>query len=259
MPFSISSKNDEKTFKYEPVIYISSKPGFDYYLNTGFDFTLTVQYDAKTNKCALLNQFNTKNFLFKGQPIPPKLEIDKVCKIMIEGSDEFITIKILDNIEQNEISQPKTSEREIHAIYGNNINATAKLSIEKKKNEIETARVAIIKQVGGEINDIKRKISMNSKAGILLHIALFLASFVCAFGIANYMTGLPLQESGGVIEMPSNLKLIFIYAIILYGINTILKQGMFLYLQNRLGYNNHASYAAERIMIVLATIFFVVM
>lgn len=252
MSFSISTKNNEKTFTNKSVVYISSKPNYDYYLNPGFDFTLTVQYDVKSNKCYLLNQFNTKKFLFKGQPIPPKLEIDKICKIMIEGTDEYITIKVLDNVMQNNIIK-----EEIHSLNGNNINETAKLNVEKKKNEIEVQRVAIIKQVGGKINDIKRKISMNSKVGILLHIALFLASFVCAFGISNYMTGLPLEESGGVIQMPSNIKLIFIYAIILFGINSILKQGTFLYMQNRLGYNNPASYAAERIMIVLATIFYV--
>ena len=256
MTFSISSKNGEKIFTNKQVIYISSKQGYDYYLNTGFDFTLTVQYDAKSNKCVILNQFNTKKFLFKGQPIPPRLEVEKICKIMAEGSDEFITIKIIDNNEQKEISQNKTSNEGIRTTHTHAANTSAKTDIEKKKSEIETARIAIIKQVGGKINDIKRKISMNSKAGIFLHIALFLASFVCSFGIANYMTGLPLQEAGGVIQMPSNLKLIFIYAVILYGINTILKQGTFLYMQNRLGYNNQASYAAERIMIVLASIFY---
>ena len=271
MAFSISSKNNEKTFNDKTMINISSKQNADYFLNTGFEFMLTVQYDIKSNKCTIFNQFNNPNFLFKGQPLPQKLEIEKVCKIMINGSDEYITIKILENtisnsnphttsatnISNKQLSKEQLTENDLKAIYGNDINAAVKLKVEQRKSELDVARVAILKQVGGKINDLKRKISMNSKAGILLHIASFLASFVCAFGISNYLTGLPLQEADGVIQMPSNLKLILIYAIIVFGIGSTLKQGMFLYMQNRLGHNNQASYAAERIMIVLSSIFYV--
>ena len=55
---------------------------------------LSIQYDKTANKCTILNQFNNPNFLFKGKALPAKLDVDKICKIMIDGTDEFITIKI---------------------------------------------------------------------------------------------------------------------------------------------------------------------
>ncbi|MBQ8459637.1 hypothetical protein IJ541_06005 [bacterium] len=257
MAFTIISKNNEKTFSDKELINISSKPGFDFQVNTGFEFMLTVQYDPKTNKCVLLNQFNNQKFLFKGKPIPARLEIDKVCKIMADGSDEFITIKILGSTVNREIAQEQMTEDDIRAIYGNDINPAARLKIEKRKSEIEQARVSIIKEVGAKINELKRKISMNSKGGILLHVALFLASFVCAFGVSNYLTGLPLSDAGSVIQMPTNLKLIFIYALIVFGVGLILKQGIYLFLQNKLGEDTTTSTIAEKFMICLASIFFV--
>ena len=221
MAFTISSKNNEKTFSDKEVVNISSKPGYDYQINTSFPFMLILQYDAKTNKCLLINQFRNQKFLFKGKPIPASLEIDKVCKIMIDGSDEFLMIKI-DGQARQAIQNDVMTEEDIRAVYGKEVNAGAKLKLEKRKTELENARVAIIKQIAAPVNDMKSKISMNSKGGIVMHIALFMASLVCAFGVSNYLTGLPLADAGSVIQMPTNLKLIFIYALIIFGIGLVM-------------------------------------
>lgn len=164
MAFTIVTKYGEKTFADKELVNISSKEGADITLNLGFDFLLTVQFDPRANKCSILNQFNNTRFLFKGKPLPAKLDIDRVCKIMVDGSDEFISIKVIGETVNREISQENITENDIKAIYGNDINAAAKLMIEKRKSEIEQARVAIIKDIGAPINSLKQKLSMNSKA-----------------------------------------------------------------------------------------------
>lgn len=256
MAFTISSKNNEKTFADKEVVNISSKPGYDYQINTSFPFMLILQYDAKTNKCLLINQFRNQKFLFKGKPIPASLEIDKVCKIMIDGTDEFLMIKV-DGQARQTIQNDVMTEEDIRAVYGNDVNAGAKLKLEKRKTELENARVAIIKQIAAPINDMRSKISMNSKGGIVMHIALFLASLVCAFGVSNYLTGLPLADAGSVIQMPTNLKLIFIYALIIFGIGLVMKQGVYLLLQEKSGQTIENSGIAQRFMIVLSSIFYI--
>ena len=95
MAFIIVTKNGEKTFDGKEVVNISSKDGYDYKLDLGFDFLLTIQYDKTLNKCILLNTFDNPKFLFKGVPMGAKIEIDSICKIMVANSDEFITIKML--------------------------------------------------------------------------------------------------------------------------------------------------------------------
>ncbi len=257
MSFTIITKQGEKTFTDKQLINISSKPGYDVTVDTGFPFMLTVQYDEKSNRCLLINQFNNKKFLFKGQPIPASLEVDKICKIMAEGTDEFITIRVAPSQTANARTSSMT-DADVMALYGNDPNAGAKLVLEKKRSDIENARVAIIKQIAAPINNFKSKISMNSKGGIVLHIALALASLVCAFGVSNYLTGLPLKDAGSVIQMPTNMKLIFIYALVIYGIGLILKQGIYLFLQNNAMRHQVAnSSAAEKFMVVLAAVFYV--
>lgn len=257
MAFSISTKNNEKTFNDKELINIGSKAGCDVLLNLGFDFLLTVQYDAQSGRCIVLNQFNNPKFLFKGKALPPQLEIDKVCKIMVDGSDNFIMIKLVGSSVNQNIAQENLTEQDIRDIYGDDVNAAAKIKIEKRKGEIEAARVAIIKQVGATISDLKNKISMNSKAGIVLHIALFLASLVCAFGVSNYLTGLPLSDAGSVIQMPTNMKLIFVYAVVIFGVGLVMKQGAYLYLQNKLGEDTTTSKIVEKFALILSTVFYI--
>ncbi len=256
MAFTIVSKDGEKTFLDKEVVNISSRDGYDFKLNVNFDFMLTVQFDKNTNKCYLLNQFNNTNFLFKGKTLPQSMEINKVCKLISANSDDFITIKILETTYDTSNLGNNIDENDIKAIYGSNVNPQAKMKIEQAKSEIERARVAIVKDIYADINQLKNKISINSKAGIVLHIALFLASLVCAFGVSNYLTGLPAEDIGNVIQMPTNMKLIFVYSAIVYGIGLILKQGVFLYFQNKLGEDTTVSKTAEKFMIILPCLFY---
>ena len=256
MTFTIITKNNEKTFADKELVNISSRDGYDYKINLGFDFMLTVEYNKDTNRYAILNQFNCQDFLFKGQPLPQRLEIDKVCKIMVKNSDEFISIKVNSDSASTRITPENLTEQDLKDLYGSDINAAAKLKIEKRKAELEDARVAITKKVAYSINDLKSKISMNSKAGIVMHIALFVASIVLAFGVANYLTGLSLKDAGSIIQMPVNMKLVLMYSLIVYGVGLIAKQGVYLFFQNKLEDISPSNRAAETIMIVLSVLFY---
>lgn len=256
MAFTIITKKGEKTFSDKELVNISSKEGYDYWADLGIDFMLNVQYDAKSNTCAVLNPFNCDKILFKGQPLPQRLEVEKMCKLMVKDSDEFITIKVLGNSNGTKIVSENLTEQDLKDLYGDDVKAAARLKIEKRKAEIEEARVSIIKQVSYGINDLKHKISMNSKTGIFLHIALFAASIVLGFGVANYLTGLPLKEAGNIIQMPVNMKLVFVYSLIVYGVGLVLKQGAFLFLQNKSDETSASSIVAEKFMLVISSLFF---
>ena len=178
-----------------------------------------------------------------------------MCKIMVKDSDEFLSIKVESVSAVTRISHETLTEQDVKDFYGDEVNAVAKLKLDNRKAEIEQARVAIIKQVSYTINDLKNKIAMNSKAGIFLHVALFLASLVLAFGLANYLTGLPLKEAGSIIQMPVNMKLVLVYSLIVFGVGLVAKQGMFLFLQNKVEVLSPENSVAEKLMIILSTVF----
>ena len=231
MTFSIITKGNEKTFKDKELVNISSKEGYDYYVNFGFDFLLTVKYDNKSNKCTILNQFNCDKILFKGETLPQTLEVDKTCRLIVKDSDEYIQIKINGPSVSSAISTEKLTEADVKDFYGEKVNASAKLKLEKRKAELEEARISIIKQVYYSINDLTHKLSMNSKTGILLHIVLFFASLLLSFGISNYFTGLDLKEAGNIIQMPVNIRILIVFTFITYSIGLVFRQGIFLFFQ----------------------------
>ena len=256
MTFTIITKNGEKTFADKELVNISSRNGADCVINFGFDYVLTVEYDKTRNKYSVLNSFNNPNFLFRGQPLPQRLEIDRMCKIMVNGTDDFIGIKVVDVAGNTRVAPENITEQDMKNLYGKDINAAAKLMIEKRKAELEEARVAIIRQVSFGINDLKSKISMNSKTSIIMHIALFLASLVLGFGVSNYLTGLPLKEAGSIIQMPVNMKIMLIYSFLIFGIGLIAKQGTYLYFRNKAEENIYANPAAEMLMITGSGVLF---
>lgn len=227
MAITISSKNNEKTFNQE-IINIGSNSNCDYTLDIGSDFVLTVQYDSKSNKCTVLNTFNNQNILFKGQSIGQKLEITKIAKLMFSNSDEFLSIKITEDAPTFVVSEA-----------------------DKVKADIEAKRVGVVKQTGFAINDLKNRISLNFKESIFVHISLFLASLVTAFGVTNYLTGLEIEETKNFIHLPTNIKILAIFALIVFGLALTFKQGIYTLFQKRA-----ESKLIQNFMIAVPAIFF---
>ncbi len=278
MSFSIITKYGEKVFNDKEVINISSKAGSDVTLNLGFDFLLTVQYDKTSNRCIVINSFNNPNFLFKGNPIPEKIGVTNLCKLMVANSDEYITIKVAQpqpTVEAQKTEQPiqqpqkpvetvssiasqDFTKEDIKRLYGDDENAETKIKIDKNKQDIEKERVAIIKQVAYKINDLQGKISMGAKSSVVLHVALFFASLVCAFGVSNYLTGLPLKDAQSIIQMPTNLRLVLLYSLVVFGVGLMFKQGVFLYFQNRLTSKpSPSAKISESIMFFIPMLFYI--
>ena len=237
MTVIISTLSGEKTFNKD-VINIGTNPNCDVVLNLGYDVLLTLQYT--NGKCTVMNNFQSDKVLFRGQPIK-KVEVTHVCKLMFADSDEYVSVKVVASEPSTHVNSVKTvtsisnedlTEEDIKGLYGKDVNAITKVKLEKQKEDLESTRVAITKQVAFHINDLKQKLSINSKTSIFLHIAMFFSSMVCAFGVSNYLMGLEIKESANFLHMPTNIKVWGIYTVLIFGICLLLKQGIYLYLQS---------------------------
>lgn len=231
MIITLTSKNNEKTFTDKEIINIGSNPNCDFVIDMGFDFVLTLQCDSINNKCSVLNTFNNQQVLFRGKPLAQRIEIDKVCKLMSEVNDEFLSIKIIE--QQSYDVNP----------------------LEQKKAEIEKSRVSVIKKTGYLINDLKSKLTINYRASMFLHITMIFISLVVAFGVSNYLTGLPLEETKNFNHLPTNIKVLVAFMLVIYGLCLILKQGVYLYFQNK-EKSTPTSLTAQKFLLVSTGLFF---
>lgn len=262
MTIVVSSSTQEKVFNHTDVINVGTNPNCDIILNIDFDILLTIQHDLTENKCVIMNTFHSDKVLFKGKPIK-KVEVGNICKLMIAGTEEFVSVRIINDapIVNNQktvssIAQEDFTEEDIKGLYGKDVNAVTKVKIEKQKEDLENGRVAIIKQVAFTINDLKSKISTNQKTSIFLHIAMFISALICAFGVSNYLMGLTIQESANYFHLPTNIKVWIAYSIIIYGICLLLKQGVYLYLQSGIQKEmSKNSKLAQSFMLIFSLIF----
>lgn len=238
MAIIVSSSKNEKVFEDKDMINVGTNPSCDFHLDLDFDLLLTIQYDRIQNKCIVMNTFHSDKILFRGEAVK-KIEVGSVCKLMIADTNEFVSVKLLTESSEmpkktvSSIGEEDFTEEDMKGLYGEDVNAVTRVKIEKQKEDIERARVAIIKQVGFTIADLKSKISSNFKTSIFLHIAMFLGSVLCSFGLSNYLMGLTIKESANYMHLPTNIKIWFVYSILAYGICLLLKQGIYQMLINK--------------------------
>ena len=241
MAVLIAGSTQKKVFN-KNIITIGSTPDCDFIANIGSG-QLILQYSQNHNKYLLQNKSSNRNVLLNGAPLGTVVQIENELRLTIAGSGDFIAIKVI------QLSQEKPSSyRQQGGFNNSSVNSSAavlknlatetasmspKEAIEYQKTVIEKLRAPIIKQVGFAINDFKNKISLNTKASIFTHIALFFTSLVLAFGVSNFITGLKIEETKNFINLPTNIKILVLFTVILYGLSLILKQGAYLYFNNK--------------------------
>lgn len=230
MAVLISSSKKEKEFGSNKIITIGSSELNDFYIDEE-KFELIVEFDENKNSYTVINNFGD-NLTFKGQSFK-SIEITNITRFLFKNSDEFINIKVLQQKEAKktleDIAKEDFDTEDIKHLYAGNEHAVTNIKLDKVKENLDMRLAAIIREISHKINDLKSKISKNCKSAIFNHFALFWGSFVCAFGVTNYITGLSIKESAEYIHLPSDLKLWFLFTVLVMGIMLILKQGFYGY------------------------------
>ena len=216
MTVIISTKYEERQFDDESVITIGSASDCDFIVKNE-NFRLILQFDSVVNSYVAVNNTNS-GILFKGKNFK-NIKVDSVVRFLFPNSDNFLNIKVLPQVEKVEKSNKINDIDKDMSAY--------KSKIDIIKSKIDEERVSIISQISYKVNDIKKRILQNTKGAVFTHFALFWACFVCAFAVTNYIMGLSIQESADYIHLPTDLKFLFLYTILIMGVMLLFKQGMY--------------------------------
>lgn len=235
MSVVIKSSTARRKFRSKQIINIGTNPKCDFFLELDYELIITIQHDPKTNKCQIINNFKNPNVLFKGDVLT-KITAEGVCRINLKDSNEYLEIFIEEDLPDDISDTPtkKLSDIDAQALYGDEENAEIKMKMEKAREPIENARIAIMKQIAYPIAEIRAKIKSNMRTGIILHIALFITSILSAFAVANYMMGLKIQESARNIYLATNVQAWVAYTFVVAAICLMLKQGVYLSINEKI-------------------------
>ena len=203
MNITIASKSNEKVFDDKSVINIGTAPNCNFKLNLDFDLILSLQ-KKDNGKWQIINNFRSDKVLFRGQPIGASLEIGSLCKLMIDGADEFVSIKITSgganpkivagslefanrrNAEKNKktitmIEDEELNEQDIETLYGSGIGAQTKIKIDRKKADIERRRALITKEIAYKSNYLRMKLAQNELVLAFLNFFIAFVPFAIAY------------------------------------------------------------------------------
>lgn len=219
MQVIISTNSMECVFEDKEIITVGSNLGCDFFVDNE-NFNITLKYNSLKNSYIAMNNTNS-GILFKGQNFT-KIEITSVTRFLFPNSDNYLNVRIIKGETAKKTTPIITN---VSQMLGDTESVNSK--IEFAKSQIENLRVDIISQISNPISILNSKISQNTKGAIFTHIALFCSCFVCAFAVTNYITGLSIKESADYIHLPTDIKLLFLYTVLIFGVMLLFKQGMF--------------------------------
>ena len=260
MAITISTKDSSKTFNKE-VINVGNQPNCDVVINSTENFVLSVQMKPDKTGFTVINVFANPKILFRGQPMGQNLSVTKACKLMIDGTDDFVAIKLLvaaapapqqtaptqvvqqqrpqsrpvaPTVTMTQIAEQDFDEEDIKELYGENINAATKIKLDKRKMDIETRRASILKEISYYLDDAKKKIMANGNAEKFLTVALIAAPIILASSLSDAIQHLVSAPENARSFFPIHMRLLAGIAILMYVTALSLKQGVFLHLQDKL-------------------------
>ena len=329
MPVTIATKNGEQTFE-KPVVTIGTHPNCEVKVQCPVDFILIVEL-GRNGGFRVTNKTATPDVMFKGQPMGNSLIVERGCKLMINGTDDFVGIKLAapqqvpqkqaqqmmhpapqqraprpqqpmpnqqpmqgqqmhqpqmrrpmpngggmpmhpqghphqripqpqqQHVTLTSIAQQDFNEEDIRELYGE-VNAATKIKLEKRKTDIETRRVSILKEISFALEDAKKKMSANGNAEKFIGLALIFCPIIMASAVSDTLRNLLAENVRGF--FPLHMRLLAGYAVLLFVNSLILKQGIFLMFQDkgkeRSAINKKAAAAKNFMLMLSAAIFLTV-
>jgi len=261
----ISTKEGSRKFN-QPVINVGNQPQCDVLLQSAESLVLSIQVKPDQSGLNVVNVFANQKVLFRGQPMGQNLSVTKACKLMIDGTDDFVAIKIqaetaqqapaprkvapapapqvqrqpvqqqqaAPTVTMSQIAEQDFDENDIKEFYGEEVNAATKIKLDKRKTDIEARRSAIFKDIAYYLDDAKKKIMANGNAEKFLFVALIAAPIILASSLSDAIQHLVAAPVGVKSIFPIHMRLLAGIAILMCITGISLKQGVFLHLQDKL-------------------------
>ncbi len=184
-------------------------------------------YNEKFKNYVLVNSLgssevlvNNRNFSKVLTPANFFLEVKGLSgKIIVEVDTEQIH-----NISNKENQQIHKTE---HGGTSTMLKNTTVNANDIFNNNVEKNRIAIIKEIGYKITELKSAIFSANITNLLLNAAIFILSVVCSFGVTNFLLGLKIDNSSSVLNLTTNAGFLVAISLIVLAVSLIMKHGVF--------------------------------
>lgn len=262
MKVTIKYLDKVQEFSNKSTIVIGNNDSCDFIvddINNGTIIKLI--YTQKYNNYVLINSTNSKEALFNNK-IFSKVLVPTNFTVNVGDIPDSIYFEVNCSQTANNIQNsntPKTIQPMQKNIEKNKPNiATQRVQTNSKdsfNNDIETQRIAIIKEIGYKIIELKDAIRSANITSFILNVAIVILSVICSFGITNFLLGLKVDTSSSVLNLTTNVGFLICISGIVAAISLILKFGVFSLMDFNLTKRLGDSDLAQKGIIFVAVVF----
>ncbi len=255
MKLVIKYGDSVKEFQNQATITIGNTTDCDFIIpEFAANETLKFVYAEKYNNYVLMNTSQSRDILCNNKVF---------SKILITPNFEITSPKLASAIEIS-LAAPVNAthiQNKDTNMQNNNIKPVTAKSVSQHNsddifdNDIERNRIAIIKEIGFRLLELKNNLKSASITSFVLNTAIVILSVISSFGITNFLLGFKIDNSSSVLNLTTNFGFLICVTVIVSSICLILKQGVYSLLdvnQNRkLGESN----IAQKFIIGISSLF----
>lgn len=253
MKVTIKYGDSLKKFENQTNIVIGNNANSDFVIgDLPSASTLKLLYMPKFNNYILVNVSNDKDILFNGKVfskvlVTPHFTItSNKTPIPME-----ITVEMAVTASINASVQPKIADKNT----GTSNIVSNKNSDDLFEGDVEKHRIAIIKEIGFRILELKGNIRSANITNFILNISIFILSVVSSFGITNFLLGFKIDNSSTVLNLTTNVGFLICVTAVVGAVCLILKHGIYSLLEFNQAKRLGDSDIAQKFIIGIAILF----
>ncbi|HAS93863.1 MAG TPA: hypothetical protein DCS44_04510, partial [Cyanobacteria bacterium UBA10660] len=222
-----------KVFEDKHNITIGRDESSDFVINNlAENIEIKFIYNEKFKNYVLINSSGSSDVLVNNRNFS-KVLTPAHFFLEVKGLNGKINVEI--DTEQNHHSEVKNNQTQSQNMEQNNAegaNTMIKTMSSTNANDIfnndvEKNRIAIIKEIGYKITELKGSIWSANITNLLLNASIFILSVVCSFGVTNFLLGLKIDNSSSVLNLTTNAGFLVAISAIVLAVSLIMKHGVY--------------------------------
>lgn len=255
MKVVIKYGNSYKEFKEQATITIGNNNNCDFVISEfSENEILKLVYAEKYNNYVLMNTSQSREILCNNKVFS---KILVTPKFVISSPKISSTIEVAVIVTANVNSQVQNKNN----IVQNNITTATKQAVQTQisddifDNDIEKNRIAIIKEIGFKILELKNNLKSTTITSFVLNTAIVILSVISSFGITNFLLGFKIDNTSSVLNLTTNFGFLICISVIVSAICLILKQGVYSLLDFNQNKKFGDSSLAQKFIIGISSLF----
>lgn len=229
MKVTIKYGDSSKVFENKSTIVIGSVAGSDFVVgDLPAGLSLKLMYMPKFNNYILVNGSNDRDVFFNGKVFSKVLVTPHFTVTTSKSSVPIdISVEMVAAATIGAAVHPKLADSKPQVATANTIHHVSNNSDDLFDNDVEKHRIAIIKEIGFRILELKGNIRSANITNFILNVAIFILSVVSSFGITNFLLGFKIDNSSSVLNLTTNVGFLICVTVIVGAVCLIMKQGIY--------------------------------